>query len=262
MTIKKSLLVWVMISLAVTMVAFYGVFLSKTRVESLLSTGDNLFWTLSSRIPEELEARVKNGEVTINKERPYCLLLESKSGVGVYFSDSETPVLAKESECGALVTVGKDYMVVKEEKDSYKVYKIDSKADYTINRGNIESFYQTNRPKAEKAVWVIFYVGPWVIWSVIFGFGLLNCLWYTWVAKLALRIFQSKKTLAFDQIYGVVLFLMGIWWFFRYGLLYIIVNNFFQKNIWLGFPFMNTIILTVLALIWYKNWGQEKESKK
>ena len=262
MNIRKSLLIWVIVSLTVVMVVFYGVFLSKSKVTGWLSTGDNIFWTLSRRIPEELNVKIKNGEVSINKERPYCLLLEPKSGIGVYFSDSETPVLAKASECGALMTVGKNYVAIQEENGAYKVYKVDSKADYIINRSNIENFYQTNRPKIEKAIWISDYVGSWLIWLMIFGFGLLNCLWYSWVAKLALKIFQSKKNLEFSQIYGVVLFLMEMWWFFRYGLLYIIINIFFQKNVWFGFPFMNTIILTILALIWYRKWDEEKESKK
>ena len=262
MTIKKSLLIWALMSLTVVMTAFYGVFLSKTKVENLLAHGDNLFWTLTQKIPAELEIRVKNGEVVINKERPYCLLLESKSRVGVYFSNSDSQVIPKEGECGALMTVGKDYVMIREENGSYRVYKVDPKADYTINKNNIESFYQNNKPKAEKVAWTIFYVGPWLGWLAVFGWGLLNCLWYAWVAKFALRIFQSNKTVVFNQVYGTVLFLMSGWWFLRYGILYIIVNNYFHQNIVLRFPFMNTLILTILALIWYKNYDKKEEVKK
>ena len=252
MTIKKSLLIWAFVSLTVMMTAFYGVFLSKTKVENLLAHGDNLFWSLVQKIPEELEVKVKNGEVAVNKQRPYCLVLTSK--LGVYFSNSEVPVLLNESECASLLTVGKNYMVTKEDNGAYKVYKIDPKADYTISKSNIENFYKSSRPIVENVAWVIFYVGPWLGWLVIFGFGLLSCLWYTWVARQALRIFQSKKDLAFVEVFGVSLFLMSMWWFLRYGLIYFVVSFYLKKNMWFGFPFVNTLILTVLALIWYKKW--------
>lgn len=262
MITKKSLVIWAITSLLVIMVGFYGVFFPKARVETLIAAGDNLFWTLTQKIPEELEVVVKNGEVEVNKERPYCLLIEPKSGIGVYFSENESPVVPKKGECGALMTVGKNYVMVKEENDNYRVYKVDAKANYTINRENIESFYQKMRPEAEKAGWIIYFVGPWVGWLMIFGFGLLNCLWYAWVARIGLRIFQSRKDLSFNQVFGTVLFLMSMWWFLRYGIVYLIVNNYLQKNMWLGFPFMNTLILTILALIWYKNKDKKEESKK
>lgn len=262
MTIKKSLLIWAFVSLVVVMVAFYGVFLSKTKVENFISNNENLIWTLSSRIPEDVNVKVKNGEIEVNKERPYCLMLESKSGLGVYFTNNDKPEPPKTTECGALMTVGKNYVMVPQENNTYKVYKINLKANYTINRSNIENFYKTNKSKLEMAVWSVFYAGSWMVWVGIFGWGLLTALWYAWVAKVALRIFQAKDSLVFNQVYGVSLFLMSGWWFLRYGLLYIIVDNFCHQNIWFKFPFMNTLILTILALIWYKIDDKRRESKK
>lgn len=262
MTVKKSLLIWALVSLTVVMATFYGVLVSKNKINEWLSNGDNLFWSLSQKIPEDLEVKIKNGEVTINKERPYCLQLVSKSGLGIYFSNSENPSLPKKNECDASITVGKDYMVMPEDDGSYRVYKVDETVEAIINRTIIENFYRNNSPVIEKVAWIIFYGGSWLGWLTVFGWGLLNCLWFTWIAKLALKIFQSRKELIFVQVFGVSLFLMSGWWFLRYGLVSLILNNYFHKNIELGFPFMNTLILTVLALIWYKMYDKKGIGKK
>lgn len=251
MTIKKAIGVWVVISLILVLVGSYVVFGTKTKINNLILRGNNLFLSLIREVPSDLEVKVQNGEVVINKERPYCLRWRGDSGMGIFFDKGNSPILADDPICPVWVTIGENYMKIKDSEGQYKIYEVNKNDNYTINRKKIEQFYGVASPKIETGLWLTYYVAPWLIWFLVFSWGLIVCFWYSWWVKLALRIFMGRKDLEWEEIYGVVLFLMSGWYLFKYGVMWLMVNNFWGQNMSRNFPLINTLVLVILALIWY-----------
>ena len=215
-------------------------------------------WVDSSVIkqfPQDLVISVKNGQVSLNRPTPYCLILKQGGLFGVVFDpQSEPKIQAFENEgpyskiCQPIAVVGGNYVMTLD-KDQIRIQKISPQVTFDINQKNISNLAANYLPKLISFGQTAYLVLPFILIIPAFLFFLLNNLWYSFASGLVLKIFKLRPS----NTYGTTLFFYTVINFIQWVIVGYILNSLLKQNIKISFPFLNTILIAIASVFYFKS---------
>lgn len=210
---------------------------------------NNIAYELTGCFPQDLEVKVTNGQVSINKEQPYFI---STCTGGGYLAviDTKTDYSPQKFESyrvGAWVT--KNSIVYKRNDLETRTYSLEGIKDFKLNKTEINSFQNKLEPYL-KFVGPIVFIAAFVGIYLLYIFRLFHLLIIALLIWLLGKIF--KHQLNFGSSYKVGLYAITL------GLIVDLVVNLTSR--WTnfhGFPFMVTILTLAVVFV---NLFQSKKS--
>ena len=225
---------------------------------------DNL---ISSAYPSDLVINIKNGEVSVNRNTPYCLVLDQKSKFGILFDEkaNATDFINKknvsENVCNPFALVGKNFIVLPDSESgaegSYKIQQISPSVNYKITRDEISNLSSNILPKILTFAKYAYYIGPFMLALFITPFFLLMNLWYALIAKLLLKITKTNTVVTYNEAYSKSLFVLFIITIFNWVVIELLVKNILHLNFSFTFPFLTTIAVAVGTFLMDKYYYQK-----
>lgn len=193
---------------------FFAVSLSAfvlPKVPSFIST---LSAKANSFYPEGLEVNIKDGKVTTNQKEPYYISTLDSLGLSKNFDHLITintkadPSNIKDEKTAVLIT--KDSVVTMESDSSYKVYPIDTKANYKIDKdvytklvSQVLPYLRYIEPGIIVIVIILLLIWPFIGAAFSMFWELIYLLIFSAVFFLVLKI--MKKELAFKKLYQLTI---------------------------------------------------------
>jgi len=218
--------------------------------------------SLIQNFPPNLTITVKNGQVTYNRPGPFCLTVSSRSIEGIVFDNSATQPQNYLSDyqhlCQPLALVGDDFFVYPDQSSGLKIQKIDPNLNLEINRQIIDNFVTTALPFVLKFSSQAYYWLPFLVAIFLFPLFLLNNLWYASVARFASRFFGHQ--LSFQTAYANSLFIYTLLIFIDNVVINYLFNHLLGTSIHLTIPFLNTLIISILANLMSKKSSIDQQS--
>jgi|GEM_PF-5613179 len=213
-----------------------------------------------NKIPSDLAVTINNGQVSINKPSPYCLIIDDQKRGVVFDIKSNSSPNPQDLEpkgkysslCTPLAIIGQEYVLYPDKDSSYKVTKISSDINYTATKNSAETFVSQVLPRLLSFGWIVYFAAPFFSGPLVFVYFLLLNTWYAWFVKFISKIVKIKTSVPSDKIYNLTLFFFTFilvidWVFFGY-LLPLVVGN---DNINANFFMRNTIFITLLSLYYF-----------
>lgn len=227
---------------------------------------DNL---INKTYPEDLVIDIENGEVSVNRVTPYCLVLEQKSKFGILFDEKANAAdfISKKNTsddtCKPYALVGKNFVVVPDTESgaegSYKIQEISSSVNYKITRDEISNVASTILPKLQIFAKYVYYIGPFLIAIFMLPFFLLMNLWYALIARLLLKITKTNTVISYNEAYSKSLFVLFIITVFNWVFIELLIKNVLHLNFSFSFPFLTTILVAVGTFLMEKYYFQKHQ---
>jgi len=237
---------------------FIFVFPFKTANEFFTNLPTYVSTSVIDQYPEDLKVTVKNGEVGLNRATPYCLKLNDTEKMGIVFDTTAEPKVTAfdvggpySDLCEPIVVVGSNYYMYVE-KEQIKISKITPQANFTIDKPSITNFVDKYLPAVISFGKNAYYTLPFVGVVLAFGFFLLNNFWYSFIAQLFVKMFKLGDIKSSD-VYSVTLFFYSVINFIQWVIVDDIINQLFKQSLVLTFPFMNTILISIATVVYFKN---------
>jgi len=214
--------------------------------------------TLTKQFPVDLVISVKNGQVTLNRTSPYCLILKEGSQIGIVFDTRLDPqIKAFDTDgpysrlCQPLFVIGKNY-VMSLDNNNISIHPIPAQATFSIDQKNLSKLVSDYLPKLVASGKNLYLYAPFILILPVFIFILLNNYWYSLVSRLVLKIFKIRPGIKSSEVYGVSLFFYTCILFIQWVFISYILNHLSKLTVNLSFPFMNTILIAIACLIYFK----------
>ena len=234
-------------------------------------------WVSSNLVesyPDDLIILINKGVVSINKDSPYCLTLPtnliggeavSQKQVGVIIDTGATAdvsALSSNQEysklCKPIALVGKDFVLYPDDNNTYKYTKISEEINAKIDRETVNNLVAQYLPLVIKFGQKAYYIIPFVVVLLLFLGFLSQNYWYSLIAKLATKIFETKQ-ISFGDTYKLSLFFYNFILLFDWVVIRYLLNGLLKLNVIISFPFLNTIIITAAAVIYLKKTKDNSE---
>lgn len=256
MGLKKTLLIFVLSLLVGFPLYFFTFLIPVSKFNEYYNQAPLMFDNLINQsYPEDLVIDIKNGEVSVNRVTPYCLVLEQKSKFGILFDENANAAdfISKKNNlddtCKPYALVGKNFVVVPDTESgtegSYRIQEISSSVNYTITRDEISKLAATILPKLMNFAKYTYYIGPFVLAIFIFPFFLLMNLWYALIARLLLKITKTNAVASYKEVYAKSLFVLFIITVINWLLIELLLKKVLNLNFTISFPFLMTILVAI-----------------
>lgn len=209
---------------------------------------------LNDVFPEDLIITINNGEVTINQETPYCLVIDKETNEGIVFdeaADLTTPLkdnlMMYSNLCDPLAVVGRNIVIYSEspESGSYNIQEIPSEVNFQIDQAQVQAIASGVLPILLDWFKTIYYFLPFVMAPFIFLYLLSMNFWYAWVTKIVLKISKINQTLTAKEVRKKTFFVLFIWTMFNWIVIQFLINDLLKIEFRLAFPFLNTIVIAI-----------------
>ncbi len=191
--------------------------------------------------PKDLEIKITNGQVAINREEPY-FLSSCEGGAYLVVVDTKTPFSPEKfDQYKTTAWVTKDSIVYKKNNYETNTYSLTKIKDYKLNKEVLSSYYNIISPYLK-------FVGPILILLAFLGIYL----------SYNLRLIQLLMVAAFILVLGKILKQnFGFWQSYKLGLYAItlglivdlVVSLTSKFTYFYGFPFMVTILTLTVVIV-------------
>ncbi|MFA5828335.1 MAG: hypothetical protein WC841_03195 [Candidatus Shapirobacteria bacterium] len=252
MKTQKSVLYLTIFLLLSSIIGWFYLILPLSTLNDILSNASTWVDTnLVSRYPDDLIISVKSGQVSVNRETPYCLVLDDKSQSGIVFTGDRDPrVLSLTDEtysslCKPIALVGTNYYVYPDKENTYKVETIPATVNYNLDKNQIVNFVNQYLPLILRSGRNLYYFVPFMATPLLLIIFLSQNLWYSWVAKTIIKIFKLHPNDKKLEIYGTSLFIYTIILFVDWVIIGLLLNYILKQNIHLSFPFFNSLVIGI-----------------
>lgn len=226
-----------------------------------------------SRYPEDLLISIQKGQVGLNRDSPYCFILDKNSNMGLIYDDTvssaDPTVFNKggpyDNLCHPIALVSQTFFMYQDSSSKQiKISQIPQDVNYQIKKSTITTFVDKVIPNVVKIGNIAYFVIPVIIFISFFLFTLLTNFWYSFVANFALTKFKIDTSPVKSFVYGSSLFVFNIIQFINLVLFAWLANKFLGQSFYLSFPFSKTILITlgVVAIYKYAKPKTPKETVK
>lgn len=259
MKITKKVSFWTTVGVVVLLALYAQSQIgSKDKVRKFLGdlkVGADIF--VNTKYPEDLIIKVDGGQVEINQQLPYCLLLDEKENLGIIFDSAENPNIKSfetkptDFPCKPMVLVGKDYIVANG-TDEMKFWKAPKEIKVEITRNWLLDNIKKYMPTVEKFGWNGYLLLPLILVVGILPFVLLFNYWYSAIFYVAIKLFKFEGHEEVKNRYWITLF---------FGALLSAINMLTEAAFkWkMDFPFGATILITAAGIAYLK-WREKGQS--
>jgi hypothetical protein len=265
MTFKKTLLFFAIFLFFAIPLEFFVFLVPLDRFKEFVkSTPDYADNFVRKNYPSDLVIKIKNGEVSVNRVTPYCLLLGENSKSGILFDENANPkslwggeVVTSSGVCNPIMVFGKDFLLYPDLRGndmpaSYRIQKISSTIDYELTQKELQKFGRVVLPEVLRILESIYYVVPFVLPFIFLFWYLIKNLWYAFVVKIVLRSRVNGSLMGFKEAYSKSLFALFIYTVFQ------MVFIQFVLRLRLTFPFLTTIAVVLITFLLEKYYYQKK----
>ena len=254
---SKAVLVTLIIAFLISNIVWFSKILPPGQFKSYLRQAPGFVNDkILSIYPDDLIVTIKNGQVDINQDSPYCLVThhDSETGqpFGIVYDSSALPdpsIFTKSNHyqdlCTPFALVGKNFVVYPDgDKDNqYKINTIPDNIDYELTKTTITDFADETLPKIMDFGQKIYYFVPIVILALSYPFILLFNFWYAFILKLVFKLFKIDPKLTQGKVYGTSLLIYFI----------ILFTQTITRGRFISFPFFNTIVICLFAVLYFKS---------
>lgn len=270
MKLKKTLLFFILFLIIGFPLYFFTLLIPVSKFNQYYNQApvlvDNL---INNTYPKDLVINIKNGEVSVNRVTPFCLVLEQKSKFGILFDENANAgdfingKNVSDETCKPYALVGKNFVVLPDTESgsegSYRIQQISSSVNYKITRDEISNLSSTILPKILNFAKYVYYIGPFLIAIFILPFFLLMNLWYALISKLLLKITKANTVISYKESYSKSLFVLLIVTAFNWVFIELLIKNILHLNFSFSFPFLTTIIVAVGTFLMEKYYYQKRQ---
>ncbi|MBU3935488.1 hypothetical protein KJ909_02330 [Patescibacteria group bacterium] len=220
------------------------------------------------KYPEDLTIKVDKGKVELNKNLPYCLVVEETEGekTGIIFDKNPRAEDLRKAEneysnlCKTVGMVGEDYVVFPDDK-GIKVEEIPTEISVEINKEQLNMWVEKYLPMVKKWGFLAYQTIPFLLVPVVMMALLITNFWYGLVLVLMGKLLKIKD-LTSGVAYKISLLIFTFWTAFKW-LVGIIIEQTNGKTVSLSpFVFFDTILITAIGLFLIKNEIVEVGEKK
>ncbi len=254
---SKAVLVTLIIAFLISNIAWFSKILPPGRFKSYLRQAPGFVDDkIISIYPDDLVVTIKNGQVDINQDSPYCLITHHDQETGQPFGivyDSAAianpSIFTQKSQyqgiCNPIALVGKDFFMYPDNNNSnqYKINTIPDSVDYQLDKDTITDFADKTLPKVMDFGQKIYFFIPIIIFALSYPFILLFNFWYTFVLRLAFKLFKVDPKLTQGKVYGTSLLIYFL----------ILLTQTITGGRFISFPFFNTIAICLFAILYFKS---------
>lgn len=202
-----------------------------------------------SSYPNDLVIALDQGNLSINRPSPFCLILDPKTNSGLVFDQnaSSDPYSYTSNNfypnlCRPFLLFGKNFIVYPQNQ-TFIVIQNPSFYNFSLKKSDLPTLI----PFLIKVSRIVFYTIPF--WGTFLAllFLLLNNYWYAFIVSTASKIFKIDTTASIKKYYGLTLFLFTLLIIFDLVIITALEAIFSTKIIY-PFPLRNTILITVYTL--------------
>jgi hypothetical protein len=248
------------------LVGWFFVIAPYAKVQSLIQKLPEWINTnVVENFPEDLKINIKNGIVSFNKPSPYCLTLPSNATSkneelhGIVLDVNATADISslesggKYSKlCKPFALVGKDFLLHPDENNTYRYTKISESVSFNIDREIISKYVTQYLPLVVNFGQKAHFIIPFALIPLFFVLLLSTNYWYSLVVRFAAKTLKIKK-LTFGESFKLSLYFYNFILLVDVILIRYVLNILLEQNINISFPFLNTIIITGVAMMYLKN---------
>lgn len=243
---------------------------------------------INDAFPADLIISINNGEVTINQETPYCLVIDKDLSAGIVFDENAniTAPLSKSLTtyfdlCNPWAVVGSNFVIYSGDYEktwelqdgnfvnpesytnsmnngSYTVYEIPGEINLQISQVEIQAVASAILPILLNWSKIFYYALPFLLVPSIFLFFLLNNFWYGWVAKIVLKLSKINQTISSKEVRSISFFVLFLWTMLDWVVFKFLINDLLKIDFTLVFPFLNTIVV-VLGVVLLEKFAPKKK---
>lgn len=222
---------------------------------------------LNDVFPADLIITTNNGEVMINQETPYCLVVDKDTNEGIIFDENAELIPLKDNLtiynnlCDPFAVVGRNTVIRSEspEFNSYNIQEIPSEVNFQIDQAQLQAIAASVLPILLDWFKIIYYFLPFVLAPFIFLYLLLMNFWYGWVTKIVLKISKINQVLTAKEVRKKTFFVLFIWKMFNWIVIQFIINDLLKIEFHLVFPFINTIVIAISTALLEKLANKKEE---
>jgi len=263
---------WLFLTVLVYVPAEMWMKLPKTEVDKFFEEAPTLIEEkILVKYPEDLIIKVDQGKVEINKDLPYCFIIEEKEEEkwGIVFDKNPRAEDLKKTEneyshlCQTIGMVGEDYVVFPDDK-GIKVENIPTEVNVEINKEQLDMWVEKYLPMVKKWGLLAYRIIPLLLVPMVMVALLITNFWYSLVLMVMGKLWKIKG-LTSGVAYKISLLIFTFWTAFKW-LVGIIISQISEKTVSLSpFVFFDTILITAIGLFLIKNEivkvGEKKDDK-
>lgn len=261
MSLKKSILLALLVVLISVPTLWYTVVIPYNTSQAFFKQAPTYFETIiNETYPHDLEVQITNGVVSLNRPTPYCLTLDKESYQGILFDpnfnvDMYRPeILSSYPLCTPIVVVGESTVIYPDNSElGYTVSEIDPSVNVTINKSFVDSLTQSMVPILIEWGWWLYLLAPLFLIPLIFIIVLIANIWYAMINKIIFSLMDMSDYSPFSKSYAlslrfltIIIIVCSVTWGYSF---------YSQQELAVYFPFLNTIIIATLSVIWAKKFS-------
>ena len=261
MSLKKSVLLLLLFLLIGVPLTWYTIVFPYDQAESFFKNAPvNLEAFIDSTYPKDLEVEIVNGNVSINKDTPYCLITNKQSNFGILFDPNfqaamlRPDILATYPLCVPLAVVGTNTLTYfdSETKD-FVTKQIPATANLEINQNLITNFTSNQLPVFVKWGWMGYMIAPFLIILLAYSSIMFTNIWYALILFIIFNLIDNDEYSNFKKSFALSLRIFTLILIGRLVLYYL--NYYSDPDIIFNIPFFNTVAILIIALTWTKFFG-------
>lgn len=216
-------------------------------------------------ISADLVVEMKDGKLRVNRENPYCLVINDKTGDGILFdSEALKDVIASggggkyDEMCHPVVVAGKNYISYLNQEGEYVLEEPSSLLNFTLSKENIEKAIMTYLPQITSGGKTVYFVMPWILMPGYLIFLVLKVYWYVFVVKIALKVIKVRGGFNSKELYPMVMFVAAVWLWVKWIIIQVVMNYLGGQRINTNVMFFNTVLVTIGSIFFVQNFNLGK----
>jgi hypothetical protein len=227
---------------------------------------------ISDIYPEDLMIDVSDGEVSINRQTPYCLIFNRESAEGIVFDDNAqltVPVSSSLTDyndlCRPWALVGKNFLLFPDSLDSlqagsYRIQEIPAEADFLLSKEIIDDLLINILPILLRLARTLYFLAPFLI--VIFSYSALIFAnyFYAFIAKIVIKKSKINTEITYKQVRKKSLFILFLWTVFNWVIIKFFINDLLNVSLNLSSGLLSAVVV-VVATVFLEKHSVENSSE-
>lgn len=213
-------------------------------------------------VTDETVIEMKAGKLRINRENPYCLIINNKTRDGIVFdSEALKDVIASgggekyNQLCHPVVFAGKNYISYLGQDGEYVLEQPSSMLNFRLSKEQLGSVISTYLPQVVAGGRTVYRIFPWVMIPGYVVFLMVKIYWYVFVVRMALKVYKVRGDFNSKELYPMVMFVAAVWYWVKWIIIQVVMNYVGGQRINTNILFFNTILITVGSIFFVQNFS-------
>lgn len=273
MTTKKTILFFVLFFLISIPIYWFIRVIPVAKFNQYYSEAPKIVNNLIAKVyPEDLIIDINQGQISVNKETPYCLVFDENQKIGVIFDEDanlddfiNTKGTIYTEICNPIALVGDSYVVYPDSESeiegAYKIQQVPADLTYQLTKQKIDNFASQVMPTILNIAQKVYYFAPFVAFIFILPSLLMINLWYALVGLMVFKITKIGSDISYKRAYSKTFFALFLWTFFNLVLIHFVLNDLMGIKFGIMFPFSGTLIVVGVAVFLEVIYFSKKQGK-